>query len=592
SWAWSNNAALCARDYLTGGSRTYDVQVADNRLGIGISDSQIDDSYSIDAANACDEPVTVPLPILSGSLTWTNGSIALKGLATSFLRELVVGDFVMDPDGAMHEVTSVTDDFTAAVFPAFSGVTVSGAVGQFGTTGATSTTQARFTIDGQVSCADTFADTLNNMLAAMNGKVSWAAGKYRIHAGAYSTPLIEITADDVLDSVAVQTHPQGEDVYNAVAGTFFDETRGWQQSSFPTRQNATYQDDDNGQYTRTIALPLTRSSFRAQRLANVLLQLSRNKTSITFNGLSPKAMKIGLWDTFFVTIPEYGWSEQIFRCSSWKFLGASGLVSITGTIENADAYADMAVEEYEVLAGNSYPSIGLKIPDAPTGLTASSYPGQIVLTVAVGTLTPGSVVELYESTSSSPFSGATKIQEGAISYFVLNKSDSTTRYYWVRVRDLQGNFSEEFPTGSGLAAAAITPGVLSAAVDKSSVTTGGPGSTQTTPAVTVTPHGGTPAYTYAWVWLTGGANLSIGNASAASTSFTGSGMTQGNAYSGVAQCTVTDALGQTTLINVSVEIACETTLTATCSPTSLSLAGSSATTQTTGGTTAMPSGGS
>src|SRR6185312_2038541 len=95
TWTWSNNAALCARDFMTGGSRTYDLQFPDRRLGIGIPDAKIDDSFTIDAANAADEACTVPIPVLSGTLVWKHGSTTLTGLGTAFLRELATGKYVM-----------------------------------------------------------------------------------------------------------------------------------------------------------------------------------------------------------------------------------------------------------------------------------------------------------------------------------------------------------------------------------------------------------------------------------------------------------------------------------------------------------------
>lgn len=592
TWTWSQNWALAVRDYLSGGSRTYDVAAPDKRLGIGEDDSRIDDTYFAAAANDADDDVTVPLPPLTGLVNWPASGTAIAGVGTLFETELVAGDYIMDPSGTMWHIASITDDASLTLSSIYGGPAVTGAVTQYNSTSGTQTSQKRFTADGQISCGAPHAENLQSLLSGANGLISWGKGKYRLHAGVYDIPTVTIVADDVKDTVEVQTHPQGQDLYNAITGTFFDETNGWQQNTFPLIQDATYQSDDGGVYVKQIQLPVTRSSFRAQRLANVLLQQSRNKTTVTFHGLSPKAMKISEWDTFQVTIPEYGWASQIFRCTNWAFLAASGLVSITARIESASAYADLAFSDYQILAGNLNPSVGMKVPDAPTGLAASSFYQQIVLQVNTGQLPAGATIELWESTSSTPFSSATKISEGHLTTFVVNRADSTTRYYWVRIRDVNGNASDPFPSSAGLGAAAVTAGVLSATVSPSSVSIGGPATSQTTPTVTVTPHGGSGSFTHSWAWLSGGSGLSFTNPNGAATAFSGVGMTQGTVYSGVAQDTITDTVsGATAQVNVPVSIACETTLTVSASPSGLTKNDSSATTQTTAATTATPSGG-
>lgn len=76
----------------------------------------------------------------------------------------------------------------------------------------------------------------------------------------------------------------------------------------------------------------------------------------------------------------------------------------------------------------------------------------------------------------------------------------------------------------------------------------------TTPSTTVTPSGGTPGYTYAWSWLSGGSGIAINSPTAATTSFTGSGMARGDDFSGIARCVVTDSASHTVNVDVSVDI--------------------------------------
>jgi hypothetical protein len=71
---------------------------------------------------------------------------------------------------------------------------------------------------------------------------------------------------------------------------------------------------------------------------------------------------------------------------------------------------------------------------------------------------------------------------------------------------------------------------------------------QTTGVATALVTGGTSFYTYAWVWASGGAGITINSPSAASTSFSASGLTWGQTVSGLAQCTVTDTVSSLTAV--------------------------------------------
>lgn len=100
------------------------------------------------------------------------------------------------------------------------------------------------------------------------------------------------------------------------------------------------------------------------------------------------------------------------------------------------------------------------------------------------------------------------------------------------------------------------PTLVSASVSPDSQSSSGTATSQTTGISTVTASGGSGSYTYSWGWISGGTNLAINSLNSAATSFTGSGMAQGNTYSGTAQCTITDGYGQQTYVSVTVEIEC------------------------------------
>ena len=60
TWAWSNNAALCLRDYLLGVPRPDGAGgFATELFGLGATNAEIDDAELIAAANVCDEGVAL-----------------------------------------------------------------------------------------------------------------------------------------------------------------------------------------------------------------------------------------------------------------------------------------------------------------------------------------------------------------------------------------------------------------------------------------------------------------------------------------------------------------------------------------------------
>lgn len=311
-------------------------------------------------------------------------------------------------------------------------------------------TEQRYTCDAQLSCDSTHAENMEILLSSCIGHISYVNGKYRLYAGAYQTPAITITEDDIKGAVSIPTHPQGEDLYNSVTGTFYDEGRDWQQSNFPTQTQSTYQTDDGGEYSRSIQLHATRGNYRAQRIANVHLNQSRNKITLNFDKLSLKAMNIAEWDTFYLTSTKLGYTNQAFRCTKWQF--KSGWIGLEARIESSAAWADLDVSAYTDPTTNVPASSQVTPPEAPTGLVAAPAAGAIVFYVAT-TLSRGEVVELWEHTSSSPFSSATKIAEGNQTLFTVFKNDDKTRYYWVRKRK-QGQYSATYPASTGTAVAA------------------------------------------------------------------------------------------------------------------------------------------
>jgi hypothetical protein len=233
-----------------------------------------------------------------------------------------------------------------------------------------------------------------------------------------------------------------------VTGTFYDEDRDWQQQTFPSITNSTFETDDGGRrLPRNIELIATRTNYRAQRIGMLHEALSREKLSVHFTKLSPKALQIAENETFMVTLPEYGWSSKVFRCKTWEF-PPTGWPIISAVECNSSRYATPAYTAYVAPAAGIVTTPQYDIPDAPTGFTASSTAEGVLLSWSMPTPEKeGTRFNVYEYTASTPQSSATLIWSGQSRSVLVSRSTLTTRYYWVEA--VLNNSSVVTPAGAG-----------------------------------------------------------------------------------------------------------------------------------------------
>ena len=258
----------------------------------------------------------------------------------------------------------------------------------------------------------------------------------------------------------------------------------------------------------------------------------------------------------------------------------SGVAACTVT----DSSSEQAVATVNVTITNVPPvTVTLSTTSISlTGASGSEITGAVVATVAGGAApytyqwswsVGGADIAITDPTgSSTTFDG------------VLQPGTTVTGTAQLLVTDSYGQ------TATADCSVSITRvSLLTSTVSPSSLSDITAVSPSTTASTTVTASGGQTPYTYAWSFQSGGADLSIGSPTAATTTFTGSGMSPGNTYSGTAQCVTTDFYGQTSTVTVSVSIQ-YTQLTLTVSPASLSVTSDTAS-ETTGTATVTASDG-
>ena len=353
TWTYSQNAALCLRDYLT-----------DKKYGLGEDPALIDDDAFEATADLCDEQVGVG-----------------NGVSASAIVS-----------GTVYEITEVgTTDFTAIGASSNTvGVLFTATGAGSGTGRATSNLRDRYQLNGRIDTGNQIKDNIEQMLAAMGGRLSYSGGKYYITGAGYVAPTVTFDEADVVSDIQVQTKQSRRGKYNAVKGTFVDEDNNYKVLEYPAQISAVQQDgrtlyetEDGDPIFLDMPLPFVTSHLQAQRIAKVALLKSRQQVIISMT-VNLKGLRVKVGDTINVSNTHLGYSSKVFEVIGYSLvISDAGLaVNLTCT-ETAEAvYSWYTSDEQDFLSGGtlelydgrtvnnvtslSHTVIGLKGPDGKT----------------------------------------------------------------------------------------------------------------------------------------------------------------------------------------------------------------------------------
>jgi len=313
--AYSNNAALCIRDYLTS--------------AYGLDDSQVDDTVFQAAANVCDEVIN--LAALSDA--WSSGVQYAEGSKVS--------------NGGFNYVCLVTHTSGASTEPG---------VGVDWETYWKLDTENRYTLNGVVNAGQPYGDVLQQMVTSCAGTLFWGGGKWKLTVGEYNAPSKTFTLDDLRSNINLQTRTNLRDQFNKVQGTFVDQDNRYIVADYPPVESATFLAQDDGiSQPLDLDLPFTTSSATAQRLAKMTLFRGREQMVFSADfGLSAFEVEVG--EIVALTIDRYGWTSKEFEVVGWNFNSSSegGDLRVTLTLrETSSAAFSWTAEESEIISNNS-----------------------------------------------------------------------------------------------------------------------------------------------------------------------------------------------------------------------------------------------
>ena len=266
---------------------------------------------------------------------------------------LAIRDYLTSDFGVGAEQTSIDDDMIAT------------AVAACATTGASGVEENSFKINGTVTTGGTPQQNLNAFMTTLNGTLFYGQGKWRLLAGAYTSPDASVSGanafgyDDIISDIGVSTRFSRRDTVNTVRGTFIDGSANGRYipTDYPEQQIPSLSEDNGQESVLDLTLPLTTNSATAQRLAKQVLFVGREQISISAAFTLEKAFAVQVGDTIELTLDRYGWTQKQFKVMGWKMSGLDGsnpVVNLNLQETSSTVYQwSISADEYQAITHNN-----------------------------------------------------------------------------------------------------------------------------------------------------------------------------------------------------------------------------------------------
>ena len=344
---YSPNVALIINDYL---------QDAD--YGLQVDSSEIEESYTIAAANVCDEFVTVTDYSSSATAVDTTLDLfTLSGDRLYFQR----GDRVrLTTSGSLPSGLSTGTDYYIIPYQRKDTVRIRFATSYAnsmddiwiditsagsGTHTVTKKAEPRYAGAVTINSEDQPGENIKDILSGMAGTLTYSAGAFRIIAGAYDTPVVYFDESNLRSAVSAQTKLSKRDRFNTVRGTYVSPINDGQPSDYPEVKNSTYISEDLEPIVRQIDMPVSTRPHTAQRIAKINLELSRQEISFTAD-FDLSALQVVAGENCFFSFSRFGWTNKVFQIRSWS------LEARNSDDSGSDPYVVVKMELREIASAN------------------------------------------------------------------------------------------------------------------------------------------------------------------------------------------------------------------------------------------------
>ena len=307
STRFTNNSALILRDYLT-----------DERYGLAVSTTELDDDSFKTSANLCDEHFTLygygdvsdtsgdkgfPVDNIS-NLANTSNNLIYPNTAVVFTfanniisydntnEELFTGDGVMFitsgsdtlPTGITAEtkyfaistndgklkLAQTLEDARNNIFIQLSG-SISGTPKLF------KSHEIKYTANGTIDTGEPPKNVIEKLIVSFGADLSYSGGKFIVIPPIFSEPTITFDENDTTSGLQVAPKTSRRDRFNAVKGVISDPKNDWQTTDYPPIISTSYGAEDGETIFADVAFEMTISRSMARRLARLILYDARHE---------------------------------------------------------------------------------------------------------------------------------------------------------------------------------------------------------------------------------------------------------------------------------------------------------------------------
>ena len=446
TWEWSDNPALCLRDYLT--NTTYGLKATDDEI---LDSSTLLGGFGT-AANTCDassnHKSTTVNGAVSNSTTFTIASDSSNTLIKS-------GDRVSGANISGSVLVTKRVGFEVTVESA---VTLTdGQTVNFG--------QAEYTCNGFADMAGAGKGIIEGLLSSCAGRLSYINGKFIMFAGSNVTPEMTITDDDFLAPASIKTKASGSDHHNQVKAIYVDRNEGYIAKDTPLYEDATLLAADtptgessaNYRKVMELQLPFTDNHTMAQRIGKSQLLHSRQATHLLCV-VDLKFIQLQPFDWVYVTNDRLGFNQKIFEVLSMNIqpMGEADAPVLGIQMElkemNTSVYNFLNSEYEAPIDEEEAPPQGDATITAPTGLTltqnseeqGAGYLIDIAVTWTNNTanqLINGTEIQ-YKLSTDSDYTGDILSAAGVSSAIINNVTIGKTYNVRIAHTDVNGNKSD------------------------------------------------------------------------------------------------------------------------------------------------------
>lgn len=306
----------------------------------------------------------------------------------------------------------------------------------------------RYTFNGAVFADEDKAQVLERMAQSMAGGI--VSTTWSIYAGKYVAPVMALTQEDIIGSLAINPGMSDADLYNTVHGQYISSENGYVATDIKPYIQSAYLEADGRELVTNIDFPYTDGVQRAHNLCRVFVEDQRNGYTVK-GQFSRKVWALKVGQRVTLTSPFFGWNAKVFRVTD-KSYAPGGTVELT-LKEDAASIWDFA----DAVTVDSTPNSDLPNPffiPAPASVTCASGNDQL-LRLQDGSIVSRILVTWPEATMPGVFNnGKVEIEAQKDDSTVWQKSeakgDETSGYvspvedgafYAVRVRYVDPYFN-------------------------------------------------------------------------------------------------------------------------------------------------------